>query len=122
MEPLFGFLLYFVATLIVSVVASKRGRSGWLVFIICIVAGFGLVVLASSVGGSGVAAGFAAFMAPAGALMWALSSDTSERIAVVKGEHGEFKKCPFCAESVRKEAVKCKHCGSELTSGARTAT
>ena len=26
----------------------------------------------------------------------------------------EFKKCPFCAEQVRWDAVKCKHCGSSL--------
>jgi hypothetical protein len=24
----------------------------------------------------------------------------------------DLKKCPFCAESVRREAIKCKHCGS----------
>ena len=26
------------------------------------------------------------------------------------------KKCPFCAEDVKVEAVKCKHCGSDLSS------
>ncbi|MBI4707573.1 MAG: hypothetical protein HY761_06575 [Candidatus Omnitrophica bacterium] len=23
--------------------------------------------------------------------------------------------CPFCAEPIRKEAIKCRHCGSEIS-------
>ena len=30
-------------------------------------------------------------------------------------EHRETKKCPFCAEDVLVQALKCKHCGSTLT-------
>lgn len=119
MEPLFGFALFFVACLASAVVASKRGRSGTLTFLLCAALGFGLVLFASSVGGTGTAAGLAAFLAPAAGLFWALAVQGSEQIATETGQHGSYRKCPFCAESVRKEAIKCKHCGSEISTASR---
>lgn len=122
MQPIFGFMLFFAACLIVSIVASKRGRSGLLFFVLCAVAGFGLVVLVSGAGGTGLAAGFAAFLVPVGALVVALSAKSSAQLAVEHGAHGEYKKCPFCAEPVRREAIKCKHCGSSLQDSAESRT
>lgn len=51
-----------------------------------------------------------------GALVWAYSS-TSVVGPVTQAQVGTdaaMRACPFCAEPVRKEAIKCKHCGSDI--------
>jgi hypothetical protein len=38
----------------------------------------------------------------------------SQEIARKFGVSSRYRKCPSCAEIVRREAVKCKHCTSDL--------
>lgn len=121
MEPIFGFLLYFLAVTAVMVVAKKRGQAWWMFGLICVGLTLILVKLIAAATGSGMAAGLGAFLVPFLAFLVSVSGKSSQQMAVEQGAHGEFRKCPFCAESVRKEAVKCKHCGSALEAGNPTA-
>jgi hypothetical protein len=47
----------------------------------------------------------------------AISSAPASKITISSTDtyQSETKTCPYCAEEVKREAVKCKHCGSEIS-------
>ena len=74
-------------SIVAGVIAANKGRSGF---------GFFLLALALS---------------PLVGIIAAAAAKTNEQAQV---ESGEGRKCPFCAEIVKIEAVVCKHCGKDL--------
>lgn len=86
-------IIWFILSLLVSLYASsKKGRSGFVFFIISI-------LLSPIIG----------FIM---ALIISPNIDVIEGNILKKGMH---KKCPQCAELVKKEASICKYCGSDIT-------
>lgn len=76
--------------------------------------GFGIVgaMIASSKGNSGcVGLILGVLLGPIGILIAYFSSDN---IDVKRQKSGDTKKCPYCAEYVKADAIVCKHCGRTL--------
>lgn len=90
------FIIWLSFGIVAAIIASSKGRSvgGWF-FLGMLFGPFSLVV------------GFLPSMP-------SVTEDRTQQI----GESGVYKKCPFCAEVVKREAVKCKHCGSEIPGAA----
>lgn len=88
------FLFWVIFSIIVAMFAGRRGRSG---------AGWLLISL---------------LLSPLIAFLLLLVLPSADDKEAAKAQHGlatgKYKKCPFCAELVLQEAVKCKHCGSDL--------
>jgi hypothetical protein len=116
--PLICVILFLFISALAAFIANMKGRSGWKLFLkmngaalavdVFMLLAFPdlehrrlavtLVILAGGV----VVLGMTVF------------SPNSMQIAVRDGQYGEYKRCPQCAEPVRREAVKCKHCQSDL--------
>lgn len=83
--------LWIVFAIITTVIAVNKGRSGFAWFFVGLFLGFIGIILA---------------------LVVSRHEDVLESKAVATGE---FRKCPFCAEIIKSEALRCKHCSADVS-------
>ena len=85
-------ILWILFSIFVGIAASGRGRSGFGYFL--------LSLLLSPI---------------IGLIIVLVAGPNRQKIAAQAEASGELKKCPACAEHIKREAVKCRYCGTDLS-------
>ncbi|HDI3023510.1 TPA: zinc ribbon domain-containing protein [Cronobacter turicensis] len=91
------------------------------ILLVAVVLGVIPALIAHSKGRSFIAWWFYGFLLFIVALVHSLVIKKDPEYAEREMIDDGMKKCPLCAEMVRKEAVKCRHCGSDISGNIHSA-
>jgi hypothetical protein len=100
MEVCMFIVIWFSAVIVGAIIGSGKGKTGTGVVLTLLLSWIGVIIIA--------------VMSPSEEFLDEQKREEEKRLL----EKGEMKKCAFCGELIKTEALVCRHCGKEVIAAA----